>query len=163
MAREQTYDTIVIGAGVYGLASAWRLAEAGQRVLVLDRSGVGSEASGFALGRIDPLLGGVGAQDDARRAGHEDGVVAKPAEQTDLGLLGHAMLLEESKSIQEISGVDLELDQLPTLQLCFSAEQRSQLERHAVRWVGPLLLSPTKHQRTRPGPFCTAARSKAPN
>ena len=56
MAREQTYDTIVIGAGVYGMASAWRLAEAGQRVLVLDRSGVGSEASGFALGRIDPLL-----------------------------------------------------------------------------------------------------------
>ncbi len=127
MAKDNTHDTIVIGAGVYGLASAWRLAQAGQKVLVLDRSGVGSEASGFALGRIDPLLGGVGARD-------EDGPVTKPEAQTELGLRGHALLLENSEGIQETSGVDFEIDRLPTLQLCYSDEQRSELEAHAAEW-----------------------------
>ena len=127
LAKNDTYDTIVIGAGVYGLASAWRLAEAGQKVLVLDRSGVGSEASGFALGRIDPLLGGVGARD-------EDGPVTKPEGQTALGLRGHALLLAHSEVMQETSGVDFEIDRQPTLQLCYSDEQRSGLELHAAQW-----------------------------
>lgn len=129
MANRYTYDTIVIGAGVYGLASAWRLAQAGQKVLVLDRAGVGSEASGFALGRIDPLLGGVGAR-------NEDGSVTKSEAQASLGLRGHALLLEHSDLIQETSGVDFEIDHQPTLQLCYSDEQRSELETHAAQWAG---------------------------
>ena len=120
LAKNNTHDTIVIGAGVYGLASAWRLAEAGQKVLVLDRSGLGSEASGFALGRIDPLLGGVGAPD-------EGGSVRKPEGLTALGLRGHALLLAYSEAMQETSGVDFEIDRQPTLQLCYSDEQRNEL------------------------------------
>lgn len=125
LAKNNTHDTIVIGAGVYGLASAWRLAEAGQKVLVLDRSGLGSEASGFALGR-DPLLGGVGARD-------EDGPVTKPEGLTALGLRGHALLLAYSEVMQETSGVDFEIDRQPTLQLCYSDEQRDELEAHAAQ------------------------------
>ncbi len=43
---------LVIGAGVHGLSTAWHIAEHGDRVLVLDKSGVGAGASGIACGVI---------------------------------------------------------------------------------------------------------------
>src|SRR5579864_5779307 len=43
---------LVIGAGVHGLSTAWHLAAAGERVLVLDKSSVGSGASGIACGVV---------------------------------------------------------------------------------------------------------------
>lgn len=43
---------LVIGAGVHGLSTAWHLAEAGERVLVVDKSGVAAGASGIACGVI---------------------------------------------------------------------------------------------------------------
>jgi glycine/D-amino acid oxidase-like deaminating enzyme len=53
-------DVLVVGVGVYGLASAWNLAKSGRSVIVLDRAPAGTEASGWALGRLDPLLRGSG-------------------------------------------------------------------------------------------------------
>jgi glycine oxidase len=43
-------DVIVIGGGVIGLATAWPLAQAGARVLVLEKSVPGAEASSAAAG-----------------------------------------------------------------------------------------------------------------
>lgn len=43
-------DVIVIGAGIIGAACAWRLAQAGLRVRVLERNAPGSQASQAALG-----------------------------------------------------------------------------------------------------------------
>jgi D-amino-acid dehydrogenase len=42
---ETASDVLVVGAGIVGLASAFELARAGQRVLLLDRSGIAAEAS----------------------------------------------------------------------------------------------------------------------
>ncbi len=47
-------DVIVIGAGVQGCAVALRLAQAGQSVLVLERSVPGAEASSAAAGILSP-------------------------------------------------------------------------------------------------------------
>jgi glycine/D-amino acid oxidase-like deaminating enzyme len=41
-----------VGAGVHGLSTAWHLASQGERVLVLDKTGVAAGASGIACGVI---------------------------------------------------------------------------------------------------------------
>ncbi|MEE8141936.1 MAG: FAD-dependent oxidoreductase, partial [Planctomycetota bacterium] len=43
-------DVLIIGAGIIGAASAWRLGQAGLSVKVLDRAAPGSAASQAALG-----------------------------------------------------------------------------------------------------------------
>jgi glycine oxidase len=51
----KTYDAVVVGAGVIGLASAWRLAQRGAEVLVLDRAGPAAGATGVAAGMLAPV------------------------------------------------------------------------------------------------------------
>ena len=43
---------LVVGGGVLGLSTAWRLAERGADVLVLEKSRIGSGASGAAGGIV---------------------------------------------------------------------------------------------------------------
>lgn len=47
-------DIVVVGGGVIGLTCAWRLAQAGMTVRVLERDAVGSGASGACLGALVP-------------------------------------------------------------------------------------------------------------
>src|SRR5215475_8238594 len=49
-------DAVVIGAGVIGCAIAWRLGQAGMRVVVVERGRVGGEASHAAAGMLAPLV-----------------------------------------------------------------------------------------------------------
>ena len=44
--------TLVIGAGVHGLSTAWHLARAGEQVLVVDKADVAAGASGIACGIV---------------------------------------------------------------------------------------------------------------
>ena len=48
-------DAVIVGAGVIGLACAWRAAQAGLRVRVLERDEPGSGASGVAAGMLAPV------------------------------------------------------------------------------------------------------------
>ena len=43
---------LVIGAGVHGFSTAWHLAERGEEVLVVDKTGVAAGASGIACGVV---------------------------------------------------------------------------------------------------------------
>lgn len=45
-------STLVIGAGVHGLSTAWHLAAAGEQVLVIDKRDVAAGASGIACGIV---------------------------------------------------------------------------------------------------------------
>ncbi|MDP2738746.1 MAG: FAD-binding oxidoreductase [Pseudorhodobacter sp.] len=48
----ETYDIIVVGAGIVGLSTAWRARKAGARVLVLDKGPTAYEASSRATGYL---------------------------------------------------------------------------------------------------------------
>jgi len=48
----RTAAYLVIGAGVHGLSTAWHLAQQGEQVLVVDKTGVAAGASGIACGVI---------------------------------------------------------------------------------------------------------------
>ena len=54
-------DVIVIGAGIVGVASAFYLARAGQRVVVVDKGVVAGEASGRNGGHLAPTIDGAWA------------------------------------------------------------------------------------------------------
>ena len=54
-AARKSYDLVAIGAGVIGLACAWRAAQAGMSVLVLERDEPGAGASGVAAGMLAPV------------------------------------------------------------------------------------------------------------
>jgi glycine/D-amino acid oxidase-like deaminating enzyme len=43
---------LIVGAGVHGLSTAWHLAERGEEVLVVDKTGVAAGASGIACGVV---------------------------------------------------------------------------------------------------------------
>src|SRR5579863_2373950 len=45
-------SVLVIGAGVHGLSTAWHLAQQGEQVLVVDKTGIAAGASGIACGVI---------------------------------------------------------------------------------------------------------------
>lgn len=54
------FDALIIGAGIVGLTAAYRLAEAGQSALILDRKGMALESSqgnagAFAFADVEPL------------------------------------------------------------------------------------------------------------
>ena len=51
----ESYDSIIVGGGTIGLACAWRAAQRGLRVRVLERDRVGSGASGVAAGMLAPV------------------------------------------------------------------------------------------------------------
>ena len=48
-------DVLIIGGGIIGCSIAWRLAQAGMKVTVLDRSEPGAEASSAAAGMLAPV------------------------------------------------------------------------------------------------------------
>jgi glycine oxidase len=51
----RAHDLIVVGAGAIGLSCAWRCAQAGMSVLVLERDRPGAGASGVAAGMLAPV------------------------------------------------------------------------------------------------------------
>ncbi|WP_353662681.1 FAD-dependent oxidoreductase [Hydrogenimonas sp. SS33] len=65
------YDTIVVGAGIAGLSTAWWLTAFGQKVLLVDKKGLLAGASGAAGAFLSPRLGRGGplqrVTDDAYR------------------------------------------------------------------------------------------------
>ena len=52
-----TTDVAIIGGGAAGCAVAYYLAEAGVKSTIIEREGIGSQASGFAAGGLNPLQG----------------------------------------------------------------------------------------------------------
>lgn len=127
-------DVVVIGSGVFGLATAWELAKDGRSVTVLDRAPVGTEASGWALGRLDPLLKGSGSTGETEKNAPE-GQLGRPEAQQELTLLSYRRHQELTAEIEETSGIDIQVDRQPTLQLFYSEQERKSGAEYATEWT----------------------------
>ena len=111
---QKQFDSAVIGGGVIGCATAWRLAQAGMKVVVIERGEVGREASHAAGGMLVPLA----EADDADEFFH-------------LCVASRAMYADFARELQEASEISVEYRTEGTLYLSLTDEDDEELER---RW-----------------------------
>src|SRR3989454_6204431 len=84
-------DVVIVGGGIVGMTTAYYLARAGVRTVVIERDAIGSHASGFAYGGLNPLSG--------------FGIPGPHAESAQAGMRRH---LELSESVVEETGIEIE-------------------------------------------------------
>ena len=53
----ETTDVVIIGGGAAGCAVAYYLAQSGIESTIIEREGIGNQASGNAAGGLTPLTG----------------------------------------------------------------------------------------------------------
>src|SRR5215471_15690911 len=86
-----TRDVIIIGGGVIGCTTAWRLAQMGLKVTLIERGQIGCEASRAAAGMLSP-------QGESQTAGPF----------FDLCLKSRGMYRSFAEEIKDASGIDVE-------------------------------------------------------
>lgn len=113
----ESTEVIILGAGVVGCATAYFLARDGVKVTVIEREAIGSGASGFALGLLNPLSG--------------SGIPGplQPMAETALN-----MHLELWPALKQESGVDFQAKMMPHLELCLTADDMSAKREELKRW-----------------------------
>jgi glycine oxidase len=109
------YDVVVVGAGVLGCATAFELGRRGARVLVLERSVPGAEASSAAAGML-------GAQVEA----HAPGPFAE------LCLASRARFGAWASALRESTGIDIEHRACGILKVAFDEREARELDAHAT-------------------------------
>ncbi len=113
-AKAREFDAAVIGGGVIGCSIAWRLAQGGLRVAVIERGEAGQEASWAAGGMLVPLA-------EADRAD----------EFYELARASREMYPAFVRELREATGIDIEYRTEGTLHLALTDEDEVELER---RW-----------------------------
>jgi len=107
-------DVAIIGGGVIGCAIAWRLGQAGLRVMVIERGRVGREASHAAGGMLAPLAEADRVDDFFK-----------------LSVASRALYADFSRELREAAGVDIEYRTEGTLYLALTEEDEEELD---CRW-----------------------------
>jgi glycine oxidase len=117
MSEFKTAEVAIIGGGVIGLAVARALAQRGMRdVLVLERSSLGAEASSAAAGMLAPQAEADCGDDFFR-----------------LCCQSRDLYPAFAQSLNEETGINIELETSGTLYLAFTEEDESELERR-YKW-----------------------------
>jgi glycine oxidase len=108
-------DVAVIGAGIVGLAVAWRARARGLSVAVLERARAGAGASWVAAGMLAPVAE-VEFGEHGRRV-------------LELGLRSAAMWPRFAHELERASGVELQLQRTGTLMVAYDDDEARELER----------------------------------
>ena len=107
----RTADLVVIGGGIIGCSIAWRLAQAGLRVTVLDRGEPGGEASSAAAGMLAPV-----------------GERVEPAVFSELCVTSRGLYPGFAAEIEESSGHSVGYRNDGSLLVAFDEEQEKELQ-----------------------------------
>lgn len=116
MSSEKSRSIAVVGGGIIGLATAWRLAQRGWRVTVFDRGTLGGEASWAGAGMLAP--------------GGEIDVASTLAE---LAIESRRLYPAFIRELTETSGLAIDFQELGAVDLAYSAEELAALEARAAR------------------------------
>ncbi len=105
----------VVGAGLIGLGSAWRLAQKGAEVTVFDARDAGCEASWTAAGMLAP-----------------GGEFFEPSELATLGMRSLAMYPDFVRELEEDSGVTIDYSRSGAIEVAYSDAEAAALETRAA-------------------------------
>ena len=137
--RPATVDVIVVGGGVIGLACAWRAAERGLEVVVLERERPGAGASGVAAGMLAPV---------GEASFGEDRLL-------DLALASHRIWPAFAAELAEASGRDVGYLDLGALHVALDRDEADELRRRfelmASRELAAEWLTPSACRELEPG------------
>jgi len=109
-------DVVIIGGGIVGSSIAYRLANEGASVTVIERDSIGNHASGFALGLLNPT--------------NETGNIESLNHQS---FKMHKELLDQ---VQEESGVDAQVLSMPHIELALDESELPYLKSEVDRING---------------------------
>ncbi len=113
MSQKTSYDVVVVGAGIVGLACGWQAAERGCSVLVVDRNRPGGGASGVAAGMLAPVTEADFGEDALLR----------------LNLESSALWREFSEQLAERSGLQSTYEQRGALVVAVDRDDSQELQR----------------------------------
>ena len=107
------HDAIVVGAGIVGLACAWRAAERGLDVLVIERDRPGAGASNVAAGMLAPVSETTWGQDRL----------------LELGLASHRLWPQFAAELSAAGGQEVGYFQIGTLHIALDGDEAAEWRR----------------------------------
>ena len=110
-------DVVIVGGGAIGLGIAWRLAQRGATVSVIDRGPMAAEATYHATGVIQPLT---------------DPEAPRPY--LELCLASHQLFPAFARELLDATGLDVEYGQTGVLRISVDEAEAAALARHAA-WL----------------------------
>ena len=112
-----TSEVVIVGGGVAGCSVAYHLALAGIKSTVIEREGIGTQASGFSAGGLNPLEG-----------------AQIPGPLGPLAIESYRMHLQLWDSLKEETGIDYQGRIISLIKLAFDDSDLSELEKSLGRF-----------------------------
>ena len=107
----ETSDVVIVGGGVAGCAVAYYLGLAGVKATIIEQEGLGTQASGYSAGGLNPLQG-----------------LGIPGPLSDLSMESYRMHLDLWNVLKEKTGIDYDGRIISLLQIAFNEAEASGLE-----------------------------------
>jgi glycine oxidase len=113
---QRSSDVVIVGGGIAGMTTAYYLAKAGVKSVVIERDAIGSHASGFAYGGLSPVSG-----------------FAIPGALAEVAQDGMQLHRELAKNLLDEAGMDVDFRMRSSLALAFNDADVRRLQA-AVPW-----------------------------